>query len=220
MAIQPPSDLVLDVMQAAEPSRAQKVAANLQRLSASASAASGAFDTMVAGANAAYAGGAGGLAYASSSVTALHNMTTLSRRPGAEPMPGAAAAAAVSKDNPARKFEAMVLSTFVESMLPSKADSVYGSGYAGNVWRSMLAQKIGDQVAEAGGIGIAKQISARHPEMAVSGAAMTEAQPASATAAAQAVRAAATAAATAAAAAGGIPAAGRAGDSDTSDVAI
>ncbi|GGF47963.1 hypothetical protein GCM10007301_04090 [Azorhizobium oxalatiphilum] len=170
MAIQPPSDLVLDVMQAADPSRAQKVASNLQRLSAQSSAASGVFDTMVAGADNAFAGAAGGLAYASSSVTALHNMTTLARRPGAEQMPGVEASASVGKDNPARKFEAMVLSTFVESMLPSKADHVYGSGYAGGVWRSMLAQKIGDQVAQAGGIGIAKQIATRHPDLAVSGA--------------------------------------------------
>ncbi len=155
-------------MQAADPSRAQKVATNLQRLSSS--AASGAFDTMVSGVRTGYQGG---LAYASSSTTSLHNMTTMTRRPGAEQMDSSAPVAS-AKDNPLRKFEAMVLSTFVESMLPAKATAVYGKGNAGGVWRSMLAQKIGDQVAEAGGIGIAKKIAGRHPEMtSVSGAAAT-----------------------------------------------
>ncbi|BAF86655.1 rod-binding protein [Azorhizobium caulinodans] len=165
MAIQPPSDIVLDVMQAADPAKAQKVTANLQRLATSAS--SGVFDTMVQG----VAGGfSGGLSFASTSTTSLHNLTNLSKRPGAEPGEAASELMAKAGNDPLRKFEAMVLSTFVESMLP-KSTAVYGAGNAGNVWRSMLAQKMGDQVAEAGGIGIAKTIAARHPEMrTVSGA--------------------------------------------------
>ncbi|MGU3496921.1 rod-binding protein [Xanthobacteraceae bacterium A53D] len=166
MAIQPPSDLLVDVMQAADPSRAQKVTSNLQRLSTMASASSGVFDTMVAGTRAGVrAAGGGGMAFSSTSTTTLGNMTTLARRPGAEQLDPSAPLDAF-KDNPLRKFEAMVLSSFVETMLPSKATAVYGSGNAGGIWRTMLAQKIGDQVAQAGGIGIAKQIAASHPDMA------------------------------------------------------
>ncbi|MEX0404164.1 rod-binding protein [Aquibium sp. LZ166] len=56
------------------------------------------------------------------------------------------------------KFEAMVLQNFIEKMLPSQAESVYGTGIAGEMWKSFLAQQIGTQMAEAGGIGIAKQV--------------------------------------------------------------
>ncbi len=165
MAIQPPSDIVLDVMQAADPAKAQKVTANLQA----------AGDLRVLrrvrhdGAGRCR-GFSGGLSFASTSTTSLHNLTNLSKRPGAEPGEAASELMAKAGNDPLRKFEAMVLSTFVESMLP-KSTAVYGAGNAGNVWRSMLAQKMGDQVAEAGGIGIAKTIAARHPEMrTVSGA--------------------------------------------------
>ena len=56
------------------------------------------------------------------------------------------------------KFEAMVLQNFIEKMLPSQAESVYGTGIAGEMWKSFLAQQIGTQMAEAGGIGIAEQV--------------------------------------------------------------
>lgn len=181
MGIQPPSDIVLDVMQAADPRKAMTVAANLQKLSASAS--SGVFDSMVAGT---HAGFQAGLAYASSTPVGLRNMTALSQQ-GApvHTLDEAGTAAAAAKDSPYKKFEAMVLSTFVESMLPKNATAVYGSGNAGGVWRTMLAQKIGDQVAQAGGIGIAAKIAPKQTEMtaAVSGAATAAVQPAAVTAA-------------------------------------
>lgn len=179
MGIQPPSDIVLDVMQAADPRKAMTVAANLQKLSASAS--SGVFDSMVAGT---HAGFQAGLAYASSTPVGLRNMTALSQQ-GApvHTLDEAGAAAAAAKESPYKKFEAMVLSTFVESMLPKNATSVYGSGNAGGIWRGMLAQKIGDQVAQAGGIGIAAKIAPKQTEMtaAVSGAAAVAVQPAAVT---------------------------------------
>lgn len=56
------------------------------------------------------------------------------------------------------KFEAMVLQTFLQSMLPKDTESVYGGGMAGEMWQSMLAEKIGEQMADRGGIGIADRI--------------------------------------------------------------
>ncbi len=188
MGIQPPSDIVLDVMQAADPRKAQTVAANLQKLSASAS--SGVFDSMVAGTQ---AGFQAGLAYASSTPVGLRNMTALSQQ-GApvRTLDEAGAATAAAKNSPYKKFEAMVLSTFVESMLPKNATAVYGSGNAGDIWRSMLAQKMGEQMAEAGGIGIAAKITPKQAEMtaAASGAAAVSMQPAAVTAAVTAAAAA------------------------------
>ena len=61
-----------------------------------------------------------------------------------------------------RKFEAMVLQTFLQSMLPEDAENVYGGGVAGQMWQSMLAEKLGETLAERGGIGIADRILADH----------------------------------------------------------
>jgi peptidoglycan hydrolase FlgJ len=56
------------------------------------------------------------------------------------------------------RFEAMVLQTFIQSMLPKDVDAVYGKGLAGDMWQSLLAEKLGDAVAERGGIGIADRL--------------------------------------------------------------
>jgi hypothetical protein len=62
-----------------------------------------------------------------------------------------------------RKFEAFVLQTFVETMLPKESEEVFGKGTAGGIWKSMLAEQLGAQLAKGKGIGIAKQLAAAHP---------------------------------------------------------
>lgn len=63
-----------------------------------------------------------------------------------------------------RKFEAFILQMFVESMLPKDASDVFGKGTAGTIWRSMLAEQIGNEMAKGNGIGIAKQLArSRYP---------------------------------------------------------
>ena len=56
------------------------------------------------------------------------------------------------------RFEAMVLQTFIQSMLPEDASSVYGQGMSGEMWQSMLAEQLGKSMAERGGIGISDRI--------------------------------------------------------------
>ena len=58
-----------------------------------------------------------------------------------------------------REFEGMVLATFVESAFPESA-TAFGAGTAGSVWRSMLAEEIGAEMAAGGGIGIADSLAA------------------------------------------------------------
>lgn len=70
----------------------------------------------------------------------------------------AGAQAAAADNDPHVKFEAMVLGSFVENMLPKQADSVYGQGLAGDMWQSLLAQELGDVLAARGGIGIAEKL--------------------------------------------------------------
>lgn len=60
------------------------------------------------------------------------------------------------------RFEAMVLQTFLQSMLPEDATSVYGEGMAGEMWQSMLAEQLGSVMARRGGIGIADRMLRDH----------------------------------------------------------
>jgi Rod binding domain-containing protein len=62
-----------------------------------------------------------------------------------------------------RKFEAFILQTFVETMLPKESAEVFGKGTAGSVWKSMLAEQLGNQLAKGKGIGIARQLASAHP---------------------------------------------------------
>ncbi|MCE7026458.1 rod-binding protein [Jiella avicenniae] len=60
---------------------------------------------------------------------------------------------------PLEQFEGFVLRSFVESMLPSGESEFFGKGTAGDIWRSMLAEEIGNEMAKGGGIGIADTIA-------------------------------------------------------------
>ncbi|WP_223999840.1 rod-binding protein [Aureimonas sp. SA4125] len=59
---------------------------------------------------------------------------------------------------PSQQFESFVLRSFVESMLPQEESEYFGTGTAGKIWKSMLAERIGDEMAKDGGIGIADMI--------------------------------------------------------------
>jgi len=58
-----------------------------------------------------------------------------------------------------RQFEAFVLQSFIQSMLPKDAEDVFGRGTAGSFWKSMMAEKLADQIARSGALGIADQIA-------------------------------------------------------------
>jgi Rod binding domain-containing protein len=53
----------------------------------------------------------------------------------------------------------MALSTMIEAAMPDESSVIFGKGTAGSVWKSMLAQQLGEQMAKAGGIGIAAQLA-------------------------------------------------------------
>ena len=72
---------------------------------------------------------------------------------------------AADKADPAtryQRFEAMVLQTFIENMLPKDAEGVYGKGLAGDMWKSQMAEQLADVMAARGGIGIARSMLADH----------------------------------------------------------
>lgn len=88
---------------------------------------------------------------------------TAARRAGAfalsEPADGGAQSEVTRKGKESFvKFESMVLRNFVQAMLPKEDEAVYGKGLAGDMWKSMLAERIADVMAERGGIGIADRV--------------------------------------------------------------
>jgi len=129
MSISPPSDIVLDVARAADPARYAEAAARLTRPAAG-SAAAEPFAVVLAPPPPA----------------------------NAAPPPPAPRSADPAADA-YRGFEAMVLATLIEATIPDELSAVYGSGTAGDLWKSMLAEQFGAAMAEAGGIGIARQLA-------------------------------------------------------------
>jgi hypothetical protein len=151
MAIAPPTDIVLDALKAADPQKSREVAEKLSQLRPS---RPGDFDTAMADPTAAAAA-------ATPQATPAAAVMTPMPRPSAR-----IDTASATRGNipPAfRKFEAFVLQTFIEAMLPHGSAVNFGKGVAGDVWRSMLAEQMGNAVANSGGVGIAKYLAAAHP---------------------------------------------------------
>lgn len=61
-----------------------------------------------------------------------------------------------------QKFEATVLQSFMQSMMPKDSEAVYGKGLAGDMWKSELAKQLGTVLSERGGIGIANRLLKDH----------------------------------------------------------
>jgi flagellar protein FlgJ len=143
VAINPPSDILLDVATAAHPA---KLRTATQRLEETGSEKPGAAFT-----------------------------TTLEAMEGAKAAEPAAArtagpqhgrtAALLPRDSEAKaleKFEAFFLQNAVEAMMPKNAETVFGSGTAGDIWRSMLAEQIAAEIARGMKFGIAEQLAGGH----------------------------------------------------------
>jgi flagellar protein FlgJ len=148
MIVTPTSDVVLDVLEAADPATQRQATAKLDALKPSDADFAASLNSQADKAKAA-ASAAGD---PSPATTAQADMGPPVRVIKA-PAPGEVY----------RKFEAFVLQVFVETMLPQQANDLFGKGTAGNVWRSMLAEQLGNQLAQGKGIGIAKQLASAHP---------------------------------------------------------
>ena len=164
MIVTPTSDLVLDVLQAADPVTQRAATAKLDALKVSGAHFGAALDMQA------------GEAVASSGVTDDRSSAKTTQVEQGAPANAAAPARVMNATSPAdvyRKFEAFVLQLFVETMLPKQAENTFGKGTAGTVWRSMMAEQLGNQLAQGKGIGIATQLagahSARHDESGKAG---------------------------------------------------
>lgn len=142
-------DLVLDVLEAADPVTQRAATAKLDALKPSDADFAATMDAEVGKARAATAG----------------QSTAKATEPQSTAVNGAPVQVikAPASGEVYRKFEAFVLQTFVETMLPKESEEVFGKGTAGGVWKSMLAEQLGAQLAKGKGIGIAKQLAAARP---------------------------------------------------------
>lgn len=63
-----------------------------------------------------------------------------------------------------QEFEAFFLQTFVDAVLPKDAESLFGSGPAGKIWKSMLAEHLANELAKSTAFGIADKIAENRQE--------------------------------------------------------
>jgi hypothetical protein len=59
----------------------------------------------------------------------------------------------------------VLLKNFVDQMLPKDAVAVFGEGVAGDVWKSMLSEKIANEVAKSGALKLADRLFETHPDL-------------------------------------------------------
>ena len=122
MAVDFPSDLVLDVARAAGPASTRTLEARLNT-------------------------GASAVREPSSGESASFGMH-LSR-----------AAQGTGAKEAGKQFEAMLLSSMIEDMMTDTGESYFGGGFAGDVWKSMMAEQIAAQVVEGADLGIASKVA-------------------------------------------------------------
>ena len=60
------------------------------------------------------------------------------------------------------ELEAMTLNSFVGEMLPKDSPALFGQGTAGEIWRSMLSEQISRQIAKSGELGLSRRLFATH----------------------------------------------------------
>jgi peptidoglycan hydrolase FlgJ len=151
------TDIILGVTRAAGPEKRRAAAARLETLNAEAAApAKAAAETKAAETKAVADDWEATIRTAAADTTqgGPFAMATGVPRPGGD-----------GKD-PYVQFEALLLQNMIEAMMPDDAVSVFGSGTAGKVWKSMLAEKVALEIAQTGEIGIAKQLAADRAETA------------------------------------------------------
>lgn len=137
MAISPPSDLVLDVVKAADPGSMLAAREKLRSAAAENQA------SVLTASNAGFASVMG----TTGSDATKAGLGNVQHTASSEKVPEVY-----------RKFESSILSTFLKDMMPSDSEAVYGKGSAGEFWKGMMVEQIADAVSKTGGLGIAQQV--------------------------------------------------------------
>ncbi|MGP9820918.1 rod-binding protein [Salinarimonas sp. NSM] len=191
MTISPPSDIILEVARAADPTALAAATERLRDIAAARGRTGEGFDAMVA--DAARPPAPPPVPMPPPSPERLRE-TLAALAPSATPRIGAgpdlagAPRATAGAETPAQAFEATFLRQVVETLMP-QSEAVFGEGTAGSIWRGFLAEEIGAELARAGGVGIAAAVAQAHPQLDQVDAATAALWPDHAPAAAQAASA-------------------------------
>ncbi len=186
MAIQPPSDIVLDVIRAADPAARNRATQKLQAI-----AGSGRVGTAsTAGPSARVRGhSAPRSLFARELVHATRHQTGAAMPDSASAAQAQSAQAQSARSLKAvKQYEAFVMQSFVQSMLPKDANATYGKKTAGQFWKSMMAQEIGKEVSKSTRLGIAEAALARTAPARVEAVTTPRIKPVVETAASEPVR--------------------------------
>lgn len=145
MAVNLPSDIVLEVARAADPEAAHAVASRLISLGGIDASASQDFSEIVDGmqlpSSNVVQGGPG------VTIPDIHDQSDPS--------------VANSPAHAYQGFEALFLQNLIEMMLPQDpSGGMFGEGTAGEMWKSMLAEQLGSQVAKSDRSGIFSRLFA------------------------------------------------------------
>ncbi len=145
MSIKPPSDLLLDVARAADPSTAAAAAARLAKAAAESGGSDVGFSEILNGVGA----------------PPPSPLSAAGQVAGAAVVPRRSAP--IDAGTKAYQgLEALLLQNLVETMLPESSD-LFGEGSAGMMWRSMLARELGTDLAKKVDLGIEpKYLRASH----------------------------------------------------------
>lgn len=159
MAVRIPSDLVVDVMRAADPARVQAAARKLSAAPGTAVAAAAFGEALQAAAVAPSQQEAPGSDLV---IDVMRAGEPNARRAATHKL---ASLAGVPADAYGQ-FESFMLRDAFEAMLPKDNETAYGAGFAGGVWRTMAAEQYASIFTERGGLGIAEMLRRRAPAAA------------------------------------------------------
>lgn len=140
MGVSLPSDLVVDVMRNADPSRLKGAVAKLQSIGGTAEGVSS-FASVLEGPQRQWAVGWDSLF---SQPAATETSTPASSFQAGDPYVG---------------FEQMVLRNMLEQLLPDAGSGAFGTGTSAEIWRSLAADQLAHVYSQAGGIGIGPMLA-------------------------------------------------------------
>lgn len=151
MSINPPSDIVLDVARAADPVCSVAATERLEQLAPSAQPGDADFADVLGSLQQPAAGQVGALATSAALPPDAGALRTQLEFTSAH-LPGNIAP--VDPQTKAyRGLQALVLQNLVQNILPSD-EAFFGSGTAGMIWKSMLADQLGAELAKKVDLGI------------------------------------------------------------------
>lgn len=123
MAVDFPTDLIMDVARAADPQRVRSVTARLEGAGSAGDAGSAIADAARIGRG----------------LSRVH--------------------AGKDAREAAKEFEALLVTNMIDTMMGESAESVFGGGFAGSVWQSMMAEQVAKQVVKTADFGVADTVT-------------------------------------------------------------